>query len=362
MQINTLKLLNFRNYETLDIKFSPSVNIIYGNNGAGKTNLVEAIYMLGFTRTFRFGRENVVIKEGKNIAKVEALIKTDILNCHKLIISDEGKKIKVNNNAIFRLSDYISCVNIVLFNPDDLKIIKDAPMTRRKILNIEIANTSKEYVLYLNKYNKLLKQRNSFLKKLNINNQNQLNYLRILTEQLVNIGIKIVAIRKEFICNINGYLSEIYWQITNKKTLVIKYKSDFLNKSCEELIEMYEKIISREIILGKTLLGINHDDIEFCLNNMSAREYLSVGEQKNCVIAFKLAEIQNIIGKLNKTPILILDDLFSELDQEKIDNILKLINKDIQIFITTTNIDKFDKNILSNAKIFKCIDGLIKEE
>ena len=172
MEITSLKLLNFRNYESLEIKFSKT-NIIYGLNGMGKTNLVEAIYILGFTKTFRLGSEDVVIKKGKNIAKIEGLIKDNIFNNYKLIISDTGKRIKkdeviitnsikIDNNKIAKVSDYITKVNIILFSPDDLKIIKDTPMTRRRLLNIEISGINSTYLNYLTNYNKILKQRNSY--------------------------------------------------------------------------------------------------------------------------------------------------------------------------------------------------------
>lgn len=362
MQINSLKLLNYRNYESLDITFSKNTNVIYGQNGMGKTNLIEAIYLLGLTKTFRIGNEDVVIKKGKNIAKIEGTIKDQIINTYKMIISDTGKRIKVDNNKISKMSDYITRINIILFNPDDLKIIKDTPMTRRKLLNIEISGINREYIIYLSNYNKILKQRNSYLKALSKKNMVQNEFLNILTEQLIDLGLKIMLIREEFINNINTHISDLYYQITGKGQLSIKYKSEFLGKNKEQLQKMYNKNISREIIMGKTLFGPHHDDIEFLINNEIVKEYSSVGEQKNSVIAFKLAEIKNIEERLNKKPILILDDLFSELDQEKINNILELIDNDLQTFITTTEIDKVDPKLLANAKIFKCVQGKITEE
>lgn len=362
MQISSLKLLNYRNYESLEISFSPHTNIIYGKNGMGKTNLVEAIYMLGVTKTFRLGDTDVVIKKGKNIAKIEGLIKDNIWNTYKMIISETGKRIKVDNNKITKMSDYITRINVILFNPDDLKIIKDTPMTRRKLLNIEISGINKEYVISLTNYNKILKQRNSYLKALSKKNIYEKDFLNVLTEQLIDEGLKIMLIRQEFIESINSHISDIYFKITNKGPLSVRFKSEYLNKTKEQLLNMYQKNISREIQMGKTLFGPQHDDIEFIIDKEIVKEYSSVGEQKNSVIAFKLAEIKNIESKLNKKPILILDDLFSELDYEKIGNILNLMDEDIQTFITTTEIDKVDQKLIAKAKIFKCIDGKIKEE
>lgn len=362
MEISSLKLLNFRNYDSLEVKFSNKTNIIYGQNGMGKTNLIEAIYILGLTKTFRLGNEDIVIKKGKNIAKIEGLVKDNILNNYKIVISEAGKRIKIDNNKITKVSDYITKINIILFNPDDLKIIKDTPMTRRKLLNIEISMINNTYLIYLTNYNKILKQRNSYLKALNKKNITQSTYLDILTNELIELGLKISDIRKDFINNLNPYIKDIYYKITKKGELKINYKSEFKDKTKEQLENMYNKNISREIFLGKTLFGPHHDDIEFIVDNETVKEYSSVGEQKNSVIAFKLAEIKHIEEKLNKKPILILDDLFSELDNEKINNILNLIDKDMQTFITTTEIDNVDKHLLNDSKIFKVINGKIQEE
>ncbi len=362
MEISSLKLLNFRNYESLDVNFSKTTNIIYGLNGSGKTSLVEAIYILGLTKTFRLGNDDIVIKKGKNIAKIEGLIKDKILNNYKIIISENGKRIKIDNNRITKMSDYITKVNIILFNPDDLKIIKDTPMTRRRLLNIELSGIDNEYLTYLTKYNKILKQRNSYLKALNKKNIYQEEFLTVLTTQLIDIGSKIMLIRQEFINNINSYIEDIYYEITKKGKLKIKYKSEYLNKTKEQLLHMYQKNTTREISFGKTLFGPHHDDFEFIIDSEIVKEFSSVGEQKNSVIAFKLAEIKYIETKLHKKPILILDDLFSELDNEKINNIIAIIDDELQTFITTTEIDKVDEKLLSKAKIFKCSNGKVMEE
>lgn len=362
MEISSLKLLNFRNYETLELKFSNKVNLIYGKNGMGKTNIIEAIYMLGLTKTFRSNNDDIVIKKGKNIAKIEGMIKDTIFHNYKIIISNAGKRIKIDNNKIAKVSDYITKVNIILFNPDDLKLIKDTPSIRRKMLNIEISGINGEYLLLLNAYNKVLKQRNAYLKALSKKKDYETSFLNILTEQLIELGLKIMWIREDFINNINSYISDIYYEITHKGTLKVSYKSEFIGKSKEALLKMFEKNISREIFLGKTIFGIQHDDIEFLIDKEIVKEFSSVGEQKNSIISFKLAEIKNIEEKLHKKPILILDDLFSELDEEKINNILMLIDTDLQTFITTTEISKVDTKLLANAKIFHVINGKVEEE
>ena len=362
MQISSLKLLNFRNYETLELKFSNKVNLIYGKNGMGKTNIIEAIYMLGLTKTFRSNNDDIVIKKGKNIAKIEGTIKDNIFNNYKIIISNAGKRIKIDNNKIAKVSDYITKVNIILFNPDDLKMIKDTPSIRRKMFNIELSGINSEYLVLLTNYNKVLKQRNAYLKALSKKTNYDASFLNILTEQLVDIGLKIMWIREDFINNINSYISDIYYEITHKGTLKVVYKSEFAGKNKDHILKMFEKNISREIFLGKTIFGIQHDDLEFRIDKEIVKEFSSVGEQKNSIISFKLAEIKNIEDKIHKKPILILDDLFSELDKEKINNIINLIDEDLQTFITTTEINYVDKKLLEKAKIFHVNEGIVEEE
>ena len=171
-----------------------------------------------------------------------------------------------------------------------------------------------------------------------------------------------MEIRAKFISEINSYIEDIYYEITHKGHLKLKYKSEFLGKNKEKLLNMYEKNYSREIIMGKTLYGPQHDDIEFIVDNEIVKEFSSVGEQKNSIISYKLSVIKYIEEHLHKKPILILDDLFSELDTEKINNILNLIDSDMQTFITTTEIDNVDEKLLKNAKIYKVTNGLIIEE
>ena len=171
-----------------------------------------------------------------------------------------------------------------------------------------------------------------------------------------------MEIRQNFILDINKYISDYYYKITNKGVLFLNFKSEYKNKTKEQILNMYAKNISREIIIGKTLFGPQHDDLEFLIDNEPVKEFSSIGEQKNSVIAFKLAEISNIKATLNHNPILILDDLFSELDDEKVNNILNLIDENLQTFITTTTINHVKPELLNKSKIFHVINGQVREE
>ena len=194
MEITSLKLLNFRNFDTLELNFSPNKNIIIGNNGEGKTNIVESIFVLGLTKSFRSNDDNILIKENNNLFKIEGNIKSSFINNYKIVYQDGVKVVKINNNKINKLSDYISNINIILFSLNDLKLIKDTPNTRRKLINLEISQLNNNYIKYLNYYNKILKQRNSYLKTLYKGIVNY-DYLFIIDKQLVDYGIKIYDIR-----------------------------------------------------------------------------------------------------------------------------------------------------------------------
>ena len=197
MQILELKLLNFRNYDKLTISFDKNLNIIYGLNGSGKTNLVEAIYVLALTRSFKQINDKTLIKKNTSLTRIEGTILENYENTYKVIISDEGKKVKIDNNKIDKISDYISKINIVLFNPNDLKVIKDTPSIRRKYLNMAISQVHVVYLKKLNEYNKLLKIRNAYLKKMYLDGTSLESYLRIVTEKLIDIGLVIYEYRKK---------------------------------------------------------------------------------------------------------------------------------------------------------------------
>ena len=361
MEIASLKLLNFRNFDTLELNFSSNKNIIIGNNGEGKTNIVEAIFVLGLTKSFRTNDDDVLIKENNSLFKIEGNIKSSFVNNYKIIYQNGVKVVKINNNKIIKLSDYISNINVVLFSINDLKLIKDTPNTRRKLINLEISQLNNEYVIYLNYYNKILKQRNTYLKTLYNKNINY-EYLDIIDNQLIDYGIKVFEIRTNFIEKINKLLSNIYFNLGGFEGLFINYKSDYKGKNIETIKKEYKNNIEKDIVLGSTQIGIHRDDFIFSLENKEIKNFASEGQQKNAIIAFKLSEIELFYEIKKEYPILILDDLFSELDLKKIENILNFISDEIQTFITTTDLKKIKKKYLKNSKIFKITEKSIEED
>lgn len=360
MKITNLKLTNFRNYEKLNLHFSNYKNIIIGNNGLGKTNIVEAIYYLSITKSFRTNNQEVLIKENSDFAVIEAVVLNKIKNKYRVVITKDGKKIKIDNQDITKLSDYISKVNVVLFNREDMKLIKDNPSVHRKLINMDLSGFNNNYLKLLSLYNKILKQRNSYLKIMKTKNLDYDDYLDIITNKLVDIGMQINKIRSNYIDEINLFLNHIFNKSVKKGYLYLKYVSNYNDRSFDDLLKDYKKSFNRDVNYGVTNIGIHLDDYVFELNGKLAKEYLSEGEQKSAVIAFKLSEVKYCINKMNTTPILILDDLFSELDEKKINKIISSLSKSFQIFITTTDIKHLNKKLLTDCTLIKLTDKKVE--
>lgn len=361
MFFDTLEVLNYRNYNKLKIKFSPSKNIIYGKNGSGKTNIVEALYVIGLTKSFRNTSERNLIYKEKSQSKIKAkVIKNSKKAKYEVDLFKDGKKVLIDNNVVGLLSNYISNIPIIIFFPDDLKLIKETPIIRRKFLNVELSFNDRLYLINSTKYNKILKQRNSYLKQLQINGNQSKEYLDILTKKMIDYGKYIYNSRNEFINYLNNNINYYYQKIAKKGTLKLRYISNFdLNDT--RIIKKINDLYQKELLFGKTLIGTHLDDIEFYLDDNKVKDWASEGQLKNIVISIKLVEVKYIYEKLGFYPILILDDLFSELDKEKINNIINLLPKDCQIFITTTEISKIKKSLREDSKLFKIINGKIEE-
>ena len=362
MKIDSLSLMNFRNYETLNISFG-DLNIIYGLNGSGKTNIIEAIYTLALTKSFRINNDKVMIKKGKIKAKIKGnVLKNGDENTFGVEISNDGKVVTINGEKQDKVSDYVSRINVILFNPSDTRLIDESPMIRRKMLNIEISQIYKEYLVILTNYQRILKQRNFYLRGMYVNGSYTNTYLDILTKKLIEYGSIICKYREKFVDNINKYIASNYEKIFGSGTLKIRYVSTFKNKSEDDLIKRYKDNYQKELSVGKTLEVIHHDDILFVLDNNNLKEWGSEGQRKNAIISFKLAEI-NVINEIKGYyPILILDDLFSELDKVKVTNLLGMLDRNVQTFMTTTDLKNISKKVIKDAKKFKVNDGILEEE
>lgn len=369
MILTKLNLINFRNYKKCSVKFNKHLNIFIGNNAQGKTNILESIYILAITKTHRYGTENYLIRREATQAKITGTLKVGkIPKDMEIVINKEKKNVRVNKTDIKKISDYITNMNVIMFCPDDIAIIKDSPQVRRNLLNIEISQLFRDYIIYYNEYNKLLKTRNEYLKMLYINNLADERYLDVLTGKLVEKAVLIYQYRNNFINKINENIGSIFYNIAGIDNLIVKYVTnvDFKNFSTEEisakLIDKFIKSRKKELQMGSTMYGPHRDDFCFLFGNDDIRIFGSQGQQRIALIAFKIAEIFIFKEIHNTNPILLLDDVFSEIDNKKKNKIIKYLKDDIQVFITTTDLKNINKSLLKDAKIFEVHAGNLVEK
>ena len=268
MQLKKIRLQNYRNYDNFEIDFGKKLNIIIGNNAQGKTNLLESIYVLAVTKSFLSINDKGLIKFDNKFAKISGEITNNLSRNNKLeiIFSDKGKVVKVNGKEIKKLSDYISIVNVIIFSTDNIRIFKESPNSRRKYFNIEISQINKNYLKYLSEYNILLKQRNEFLKVMNINKKSDLDYLDILNDKYVDLSIEISNYRKRYIDDINEYLSDMFKYITGMDGLILKYHTN-IDEDKSVFKEKLTSNLSKELMYKMTIVGPNRDDFYLKLDD-----------------------------------------------------------------------------------------------
>ena len=336
------------------------MNIFIGENAQGKTNILESICVLALTKTYRYGVEENLISFGKNKAKIVSKVKKGrLINTLEIDIEENNKKIMVNNQEIKKVSDYISSLNVILFTPEDLEIIKGSPNIRRNLINIELSQVSKKYLNTYNEYNKILKMRNEYLKMMLNSSKNNEIYIEIITNKLIEKAIIIYKERKKFIDKINENINSIYKNITGDDELRISYETNISLDNFEEenikntLSDKLKRNYQKEINYGMTLYGPHRDDFSFYLNDNNLKNFGSQGQQKIAVLSFKLSEIDIFKEYSGENPVLLLDDIFSELDIKKRNRLLDYINKDIQSIITTTDLKSIRKKNIEESYIFE---------
>ena len=353
MNITKIELLNFRNYNKKIFDNFSNLNIIIGKNGIGKTSIIEAIYLGSLAKSFKTNNEYSIINNNSDFFKIKIYYfdygpKKNL----EILLDKNGKKTKINSKIQKRLSDFISQYRIILLSPDELKLVKSSPNTRRNYLNIQISQLHREYIYYLNNYNNLIKNKNDYLKKLMLNSNLDSRYLDIIDEKIVEEGIKIYNYRKKYIELINKYINIFFNKFSEKSTLFIKYISDFEINDINKLTKELKKIRNKEINVGMTSFGVHRDDYEFIHNGNNSKEFSSQGIQKLIILSMKLSEVEIFKNEYNISPILLLDDLFSELDEKNRNKIFKSLNKNNQIFITKTDLKNINKKLIEKAKIF----------
>ena len=368
MYLSKIELDHFRNYKKQKIKLCNKINIFIGDNAQGKTNILESIYMLALTKSYRLGFESSIIQSGYSTCKVQGTLRTrDNLKELMIKFDNENKQVFINQKEVKKIASYISNMNVIMFAPTDLDIIKGSPQIRRNLLNVQISQLYPKYVTCLNEYNKLLKTRNEYLKQMNINGFSDLRYLEVIDEKLIDRGTKIYIFRKKYLDYINSKISLIYKDIMGLSDLNIIYENNIDLGSFEEekIIEQFAKKlksnIKKEIMQGITLYGPHRDDFSFFINDNNMKYYASQGQQRVAIIAFKLAEVSFFNQEIGTSPILLLDDIFSELDIRKRNKLIEYIPNGIQTIITTTDLKNIQKKIVNQAKIFIVDHGNVTE-
>ena len=349
MRIKRLKVENFRNLERLDIEFSDGVNIIYGNNAQGKTNIIEAIYIFSFGKSFRANRDIELLKFDKEyfLSNIEIMKKNRELEMDFGFDKISNKKIiKVNGVIQKKISDIIGKLNVVVFKPEDIKIVTDAPSVRRKYIDYLISSISKGYLENITKYKKVLEERNTLLKEIKLRlkgsknlDETDSNFLDVYDKLLSKLNCEIYNERKKVIEKLNNYIYGIHLKLTenyiNNEKLHIKYVSNVE----EDIQKMYNNLIKsrlNDINKGYTSFGIHRDDYIISINSLDVSIYGSQGQKKSSIISLKLSELKVIEEVIGEKPVLLLDDYMSELDERRRLKFLDII-EDIQIIITTTH-------------------------
>lgn len=359
MVLNSLKLFNFRCFSSKNVLFSPGVNIIFGENASGKTTILESIAYLALTKSFKTSDESEIQKSGFFEMSVIGNIISNNGNqtCFKIIKEQKGKTVFKNNYKFLKISDYIGEISLVYFSNNDLINLLGSSRNRRKLFEPVFCQISSSYLVECNYYKKLLNERNALLKRLIFEkNDMLLRLLDTLDEQLVNSGKKIIFYRKEFVDKINEKINFYHNIISNKKEqLKIVYKPYVDELS---FLKKLKQDFENDLKKGSTNSGPHKDDFTFLINEKNVVLYGSQGQQRSALISLKLTFVDVLKQVKNEYPILLLDDIFSELDYTRQNNLFKAIDKKIQTFISTATLADVDKSILDNANIIT----LIKED
>lgn len=365
MILDKLILTNYRNYEKLFLNFGSGVNIIFGNNAQGKTNILESIYFLSLCNSHRVNENMDIISNGKKSSKIEGVVKIGrIVNDLEIKLFSNNKILTIDSNRLKKISDYVAFTyEVILFSPDDLELVKGSPNIRRNFLNNELVQLSNSYHCILNDFNKLLKMRNDYLKKTNVENFDNI-YFEILTNHYIDKCLLIYKIRKKFVEKLNSCCGSILLQLGKFSDFHIKYINNISEvvPNKEYMVTKLKDNFDSEIKCGVTLYGPHRDDLEFYLGSKMVKSFCSQGQIRLIVLCIKLSEIDIYFKANNRFPIILLDDVFSELDDDKKNAILDFFDNNIQIFITMTNIKKLCVDKLASATLFHIHDGQIISE
>ena len=362
LKVNSLKLKNFRNYDLLNVEFDGSTNIFYGNNAQGKTNILEAVYLSGTTKSHRGSKDRDMIRFGEDESHIETVVEKNGISYQidMHLKKNSPKGIAIDKVPIRRASELFGIVHFVFFSPEDLNIIKEGPAGRRRFIDLELSQLDKIYLNNLSNYNRIINQRNSLLKDIyGSNQQHLLETLDIWDMQLAAYGTKVLDRRKEFVRQVNEIISEIHFRLTGgNERLSLTYESSIGEMSMEQALK---KNRERDLRMKSTSVGPHRDDLCFLSGDLDIRKFGSQGQQRTAALSLKLAEIELVKRIIGDTPILLLDDVLSELDKNRQNYLLDSIH-DIQTVITCTGLDEFVNHRFSINKIFHVKSGHVAKE
>ena len=370
MHIEQLKLTNYRNYDALTLDFSPKINVFIGENAQGKTNVMESIYVLAMAKSHRTTNDKELIRWESDYGKIEGAVQKKYGTLPiELTISKKGKKGKINHIEQSRLSHYIGQMNVVMFAPEDLNLVKGSPQIRRRFIDMEIGQISPVYLHDLVTFQKILKQRNHYLKlhqgKRKINDV----MYEVYNEQYIHAAVQIIQKRFQFMDLLQEWAEPIHAGISQgKEALLINYRTVVgIEKNCtsSEMEQLLQKklldVKDREFERGVTLVGPHRDDLQFLVNGYDVQTYGSQGQQRTTALSLKLAEIELIKQETSETPILLLDDVLSELDDYRQSHLLNTIQGEVQTFVTTTSVDGIHHETMEHAQLFHVKQGVIEK-
>ena len=355
MYVESIELENYRNYRNVKVEFGRNTNILYGNNAQGKTNILESIYMAATTKSHRGSKDRDIIRIGEDESHIRLFVnKQDI--SHRIdmhLRKSKNKGVAIDGIPIRRAIELYGLLNVIFFSPEDLTIIKNGPAERRRFMDLELCQISRLYYQNLSSYNKILNQRNNLLKQIYYN-KNLMDTLDVWNTQLVDSGVRIIKERRNFIEMMNEIIGDIHSRLTSgREKLEIIYECNVDEDSFEKTLQ--EKL-ETDLRYSSTQSGPHRDDISFLINGIDARKYGSQGQQRTVALSLKMAEIKLVRKIINDNPILLLDDVMSELDTSRRDALIEEI-KNIQTIITCTGYDDFIKQQIIINNVYSVVEG-----
>lgn len=370
MYLKTLELHNFRNYADLVAEFGSGINVLLGENAQGKTNLLESIYFLALTRSHRTNSDRDLISWKTKAARVSGSVqKEHTVTPLEINLSSKGKNAKVNHLEQSRLSQYVGQLNVILFAPEDLSIVKGSPAVRRKFIDMEFGQMSSKYLYNSAQYRSVLKQRNQYIKQLQFNPKGDQVYLDVLSDQLAAHGAEIIFQRIQFLKKLEKWSQEVHKEISQgKEKLSFQYVSpissdqaDTTEKIYAALQALFQKQREKELQQGKTLVGPHLDDVRFMVNDKNVSTFGSQGQQRTTALSVKLAEIDLMKEETGEYPVLLLDDVLSELDDSRQTHLLTAIQNKVQTFITTTSLSGVAQQLINEPHVFNIDHGVLMQ-